>query len=345
MENSRGFQSGFQGGAAVRVWMLSAFVFAVGLASMGLRPALAQDVLIGSSQTTTFNYHFGRALCRLISRDPGNLECDVAAATEGLHSADYVHTMTNLRNGALDLGIVDSSVQFDAVNKTGRFEYFDGDFKNIRGLFSVNGVPFTIVLRGNEGVDSFTGLAGMKVNIGNPGSPQRAIMDSLLASHGWSRDDFQLAEELPATKSQDSMALCFGAVDAVVRFDVHPDAETRHMVELCGARLLPVTGDFVDRLISESPYYSTQSIAGGTYPSNTGPVPTFGLLETVITTEETDGETVYAVVKSVFEQIERLRQTHPAFSALSPTDMIARGMSAPLHEGAVKYYREQGWMQ
>jgi hypothetical protein len=334
-----------QPGPVIRILALSTLALTIIMFSMVSRPAFALEILIGSSRTTTFNYHFGRALCRLISRGPGDLDCDVSAADVGLHSADYVHTLTNVRNGALDLGIIDSSVQYDAINKTGRFEYYDGDFKNIRGLFSVNGVPFTIVLRGNENLASFNDLEGKKVNVGNPGSPQRAIMDSLLEAQGWSKKSFQLAEELPATNNQDTMSLCFGAVDAVVRFNVQPDAATRHMVDLCDARLLPITGDMVDKLISKYPYYSTQSIAAGTYASNAESVATFGLLETVVTSEEVDADTVYALVKSVFDQIDRLRNTHPVFSSLNPVDMISKGMTAPLHEGALKYYREQGWMQ
>ena len=152
-------------------------------------------------------------------------------------------------------------------------------------------------------------------------------------------------EELPTTQSQDSLALCFGTVDAVVRFGVHPNADTKHMVDLCGARLLGVSGPDVEKLIENNPFYSTLSIPAGTYASNESAVPTFGLLETVVTTEDLDDETAYTLVRLVFENIDRLRKSHPAFSELTADSMHSRGPSIPLHPGALKYYREQGWVQ
>lgn len=307
-------------------------------------PASALEILVGSSQRNTFNYHVARVLCRLINGQATDLNCDVLAAEQGLDSPDQVHTVTNVHNGALDLGIIDSGLQYDAANSSGQFEYFDINLENIRSLFSLNGVPFTVVARDSGGLKSIVDLKGKKVNIGNPGSPQRAIMNNLMRVNGWGKRDFLLVEELPATQSQDMLALCFGTVDAVVRFNVHPNADTRHMVDLCSASLVDVSGATVDKLISDSPFYSAMSIPAGIYGSNDAAVPTLGLLDTVIASEDLDQGTAYKIVKVVFEHLDRLRASHPAFSALTPEKMYSRGLSAPLHPGALKYYREQGWM-
>jgi TRAP transporter TAXI family solute receptor len=307
-------------------------------------PVLALDILVGSSQRNTFNYHVGRVLCRVINGQATDLNCDVLAAEQGLDSSDQVHTLTNVHNGALDLGIIDSGVQYDAANSSGRFEYFDINLENIRSLFSLNGVPFTLIARGNGNLESVVDLKGKKINIGNPGSPQRAIMNNLMRVNDWEKTDFLLIEELPATQSQDMLALCFGTVDAVVRFNVHPNADTKHMVDLCGASLLDVSGAAVEKLTSDSPFYSAMSIPAGIYSSNVAAVSTLGLLDTVITSEDLDDETAYSIVKTVFENLDRLRAAHPAFSSLTPENMYSRGLSAPLHPGALKYYREQGLM-
>ena len=307
-------------------------------------PALSLDILIGSSQSGTFNHRTGRVLCQLINTYADELQCNVIPAEAGLHSSDYIHTLTNVLSGGLDLGIVDSSIQYDAVNRTGQFEYFDFGFDNLRSLFSLNGIPFTVAARSIEGLDTFAGLEGKKVNVGNPGSLQRDIMDKLMHAKGWQKKDFLLMEELPAAQSQDTLALCFGMVDAVVRFDAHPNADTKHIVDLCNARLLNIAGTEVDKLLSDSPYYVALSIPAGSYASNREEVITFGLLETIVTTEDLDEETAYLVVKSIFENLDWLRSLHSAFSTLTPTDMHGRGLSVPLHSGALKYYREQGWM-
>jgi len=307
-------------------------------------PALSLDVLIGSSQLGTFNHRVGRVLCQLINTHSDDVKCSVVPAETGLHSSDYIHTLTNVLSGGLDLGIVDSSIQYDAANRTGQFKYFDFSFDHLRSLFSLNGIPFTVAARGNEGPHTFASLEGKKVNVGNPGSPQRDIMDKLMAVKGWQKKDLLLMEELPVSQSQDTLALCFGTVDAIVRFDVHPNADTKHIVDLCEARLLNISSMDVDKLISDSPYFVKLSIPAGSYASNREEVVTFGLLETVVTTEDLDEETAYLLVKSVFENLDWLRSLHSAFSLLAPTDMRSRGLSVPLHPGALKYYREQGWI-
>lgn len=307
-------------------------------------PASALDVLVGSSQRNTFNYHVGRILCRLINGQATDLSCDVLAVEAGLDSSDQVHTLTNVHNGALDLGIIDSAVQFDAVSRRGQFEYFDIDLENIRSLFSLNGTPLTVITRGAERLKTIADIKGNKINIGNPGSPQRAIMDNLMRVNNWKKKDFLLIEELPATQSQDMLALCLGTVDTVVRFNVHPNADTKHMVDLCGASLVEVSGAAIDRLTGDSPFYTAMSIPAALYSSNDTAVSTFGLLETVITTADLEDETVYMIVRLVFENLDRLRASHPAFRPLTPDIMYSRGLSAPLHPGALKYYREQGWV-
>ena len=308
------------------------------------RPAFSLDILIGSSQTNTSNYYAGRALCRLINSQSDDLDCRVLAAEEGLHSSDQIHTLTNVRNGALDLGIVDSAIQYNAVNRSGQFEFFDTGFDNLRALFSLNGIPFTVVARNGES-QTLSDLKGKKINIGNPGSPQRGIMDNLMQVHGWQKTDFLVMEELPATQQQDTLALCLGTVDAVVRFNVHPNAATKHMVDLCNARLMNVSDSIVNKLISAGPFYTTLSIPAGTYASNSDSVSTFGLLETVITSEDLDEETAYTLVKLVFEHLDRLKASHTVFNALIPDRMHSEGLSIPLHSGAERYYRERGWVQ
>ncbi len=307
-------------------------------------PALSLDILIGSSQSGTFNHRVGRVLCQLINTHADDLKCSVVPSEAGLHSSDTIHTLTNVVSGGLDLGLVDSSIQYDAANRTGQFAYFDFSFDHLRSLFSLNGIPFTVAARGNEGLYTFANIEGKKVNVGNPGSSQRVIMDRLMQAKGWQKKDFSLMEELPAKQSEDTLALCFGTVDAIVRFDIHPNADTKHIVDLCRARLLNISGTDIDKLINDNPYFVKLFIPAGSYASNIEEVETFGLLETVVTTEDLDEEAVYLLVKSVFENLDWLRSLHSAFSLLAPTDMHSRGLSVPLHPGALKYYREQGWI-
>jgi TRAP-type uncharacterized transport system substrate-binding protein len=47
----------------------------------------------------------------------------------------------------------------------------------------------------------------------------------------------------------------------------------------------------------------------------------------------------------VFDNFEEFKKLHPALAHLTPQEMVKNGLSAPLHEGAARYYREKGWIQ
>jgi TRAP transporter TAXI family solute receptor len=105
-----------------------------------------------------------------------------------------------------------------------------------------------------------------------------------------------------------------------------------------------VDGPAVDKLVNKFPFYGTTVIPGGMYRGNDEDIPTFGVLATFVSSTATSADTIYAVVKSVFEDFEAFKKLHPAFGHLTEKDMVSKGVSAPLHEGAMRYYKERGWM-
>jgi TRAP-type uncharacterized transport system substrate-binding protein len=66
---------------------------------------------------------------------------------------------------------------------------------------------------------------------------------------------------------------------------------------------------------------------------------------TFVSSDAVSEEAVYTVVKSVFENFDDFKGLHPAFANLDPKEMATAGLSAPLHAGAAKYYKEQGWIE
>ena len=306
-------------------------------------PAL--ELLLGTSQVGTFDHHTGRVICRMLVSLTEDLDCRVEPADDASHADAAVHNLTNIRSGSLDLGIVNSTNQANAVNRSGQFEFLDISYDNLRSLFSLNSIPFTLITYQGAGIRSFDDLRGKTVNIGNQGSSQREIMNTLLAAKNWSKKSFKLVEQMPASQSQDSMALCHRNVDAIVRVNVHPDASIQQVVKLCNAVLISVSGPDIMQFIKQNPAYQTIDIPGGTYASNPAPLTTFGVKATLITSEEMDEELVYTIVRTLFENLDRLKRTHPSFALLTPAQMYTDSLTAPLHRGAIKYYREKGWIQ
>ena len=160
---------------------------------------------------------------------------------------------------------------------------------------------------------------------------------------GWTTDDFELATELKA--AEQSAALCDNQIDAMVYTVGHPSGSIQEATTACDSVLVNVTGPAVDKLVEENSFYRKATIPGGMYRGTDEDVQTFGVGATFVTSADVSEDAVYAVVSSVFENFEDFKKLHPAFANLKPEEMIKDGLSAPLHPGAEKYYREKGWIQ
>jgi uncharacterized protein len=298
-----------------------------------LQPTQAGEtqIVIGTASSTGVYHITGQAFCRLIEGP-----CH-ARPSEG-----SVANLRDLRHGEVPIALAQSDQQYHAVE--GRENFADaGPDDSLRALFSVHSEPFTLVVRREAGIQGFDDLEQRAVNIGNPGSGQRATMLQLMSARGWSLDDFALVNELPA--DQQSLELCHGNIDAMVYTVGHPDLTIRQAVDLCNAAVVGVEGDFVEALVDDAPYYSLAEIPAGLYYPEQPEVKTFGVRATVVASEATDPDQVYTLVAAVFDNFERFTAFHPAYSVLEPERMIKEGLSAPLHEGALRYYRERGWIE
>ncbi|PXY00047.1 TAXI family TRAP transporter solute-binding subunit [Halomonas sp. LBP4] len=317
----------------------AAFTGALLGAAMFSAPAVAQErfITIGTGGQTGVYYVVGQSICRLINRgsDEHNIRCN-APSTGG-----SVANINGIKSGELDMGVAQSDVQYQAYHGTGNFE---GDaYEDLRAVFRVHGEPLTLLARADSGIESLDDLEGKRVNIGNPGSGQRNTMEVVMDAKGWTEDTFSLASQLDA--AEQAAALADNNVDAMVYVVGHPNGSIQEATTTVDSRLIPLDGPAIEGLVEEYPYYSKSVIPGGLYRGNDEDVPTFGVAATFVTTAQADEEIVYEAVKAVFENFDRFKRLHPAFENLEPEEMISSGLSAPLHEGAARYYREQGWIE
>jgi TRAP transporter TAXI family solute receptor len=301
-------------------------------------PAAAQQkfVTIGTGGVTGVYYAVGGAICRLMnkSRADTGLRCSVESTGGSVFNANAIKT------GELDFGLAQSDIQFGAAKGEGQFKgKADPD---LRAVFSVHPEPFTVLARKDAGVTTFADFKGKRFNVGNPGSGTLSSMEELLRQMGWTKADFSLAAELKA--DEQGTALCDNKIDGFFYGVGHPSAAIQDPTIACGAKLISMTGPAVDTLIKEHPYYAKATIPGGMYANNPNPTETYGVLATVITSAKVADTTVYALVKAVFDNFDEFKKLHPAFAHLDPKDMVKNGLSAPLHPGAIKFYKEKGWM-
>jgi TRAP transporter TAXI family solute receptor len=300
-------------------------------------PVMAQDtfISIGTGGVTGVYYPTGGAICRMIAKN--RAENHIRCAVES--TGGSVYNVNAIQSGEIEFGVAQSDVQFNAYNGTGSFAD-QGANPDLRSVFSIHPEPFTVVARADAGITTFADLQGKRVNIGNAGSGQRATMDVLMEALGWTTADFALASELQA--AEQSQALCDNNIDAMVYTVGHPSGSIQEATTACDAVLVTVAGPEVDQLVADFPYYRIATIPGGMYRGNDADVATFGVGATLVTSANVSDEIVYQLVKSVFDDIDQFRSLHPAFANLDPAQMANDGLSAPLHPGAERYFREAG---
>ncbi|PIE64148.1 MAG: C4-dicarboxylate ABC transporter substrate-binding protein [Desulfobacterales bacterium] len=298
--------------------------------------AAQQFVTIGTGGVTGVYYPTGGAICRLVNK--GKKEHGIRCSVES--TGGSIYNLNAIAAGELDMGVAQSDWQYHSYNGSSKFEGKAN--KDLRSVFSVHPEPFTIVARADSGIKNFNDLKGKRVNIGNPGSGQRATLDVLMKAKGWTNDAFKLASELkPAEQAK---ALCDNKVDAIIYAVGHPNGSIKEATTACDSVIVTVDGPAVDKLINDNDYYRVATIPGGMYRGTDDDTTTFGVGATFVASAKVPNEVIYNVVKAVFENFDQFQKLHPAFNNLKKEEMIKDGLSAPLHDGAVKYYKEVGLM-
>ncbi len=294
-------------------------------------------VTIGTGGVTGVYYPTGGAICRLVNK--GRKDHGIRCSVES--TGGSVYNLNAIRGGELDMGVAQSDWQYHAYNGTSKFKD-QGPNTDLRAVFSVHPEPFTVVARADAGIKEFADLKDKRVNIGNPGSGQRGTMDVVLGALGWTTGDFSLASELKS--SEQAQALCDNKIDAMIFTVGHPSGSIKEATTSCDSVLVNVTGPEIDSLVNDNSFYRKATIPGGMYKGTADNTTTFGVGATFVSSSAVAEDTIYNVVKAVFDDFADFKRLHPAFKDLKESEMIKDGLSAPLHDGAAKYYKEKGWM-
>ena len=292
-------------------------------------------VTIGTGGVTGVYYPTGGAICRLVNM--GKKEHGIRCSVES--TGGSVYNINAIAGGELDMGVAQSDVQFQAYKGTGDFEK-DGPQSDLRSVFALHSEPFTVVARTDSGIKNFMDLKGKRVNIGNPGSGQRNTLEVLMDKLGWTKDDFKLASELKAAEM--SAALCDNKIDAFIYMVGVPNGSIQEATTTCDAILVNVDGKEVDKLVADNPYFTAATIPGGIYRGTDEDVHSFGVAATFVSSTKVPEDVIYQVVKAVFENFDDFTKLHPAFASLKKEEMVKDGLTAPLHDGAMKYFKEVG---
>lgn len=309
-------------------------VVALGL-TFSAPPAMAkQDVLFGGAAITGVYYQVALQISNMMNQKMGDKYNYIGRPTGG-----SVFNINALDRGAFDFAVAQSDRNFQGYNGTADWE--GKPVTSLRSVFSMHPETVLLVTRKDAGINKMADLKGKRVNIGNPGSGQRGNAEDVLRIYGLDYTKDFRAEGLQQTEA--SRALVDRKIDAFFYTIGNPSATIEEPAQSVAIDMIDINSDAIRAFVDQYPYYIMTKVPAGTYRGVDRDIETFAVTATVVTREATPDDVVYDMVKTIFENLDELRASHAAFRNLNPAEMI-QGLSAPFHPGALKYYKEKGWM-
>jgi len=316
-----------------------AVVMVFSFGSVGTSSAKTTYVTIGTGGVTGVYYPTGGAIGKIVNKKRKQYNLRVTVESTG----GSVFNVNAVMAGDLEFGVVQSDRQWQAWN--GKADWKDkGPQKDLRAICSFHPESIVLIAGDDTEINKFMDLKGKHVNIGNPGSGQRGNSTDALTACGidWQKD--MRAEGIKAAES--AKMLQDGRIDAFFYTVGHPNGSIKEATS--GKRkvhFVPVEGPCIDKLVAKWPYYAKAYIPIKFYSmaSNKENVNTFAVKATFVTSSKVSDDIVYAITKEVFDNLEAFKKLHPAYGILTKKNML-EGLSAPIHPGAMKYYKEAGLM-
>jgi hypothetical protein len=324
-------------GALLGLMVAFTAVFLIGaMSSPPAASAKLRFVTIGTGGVTGIYYPTGGAISKIVNRKQKQYNLKVTVESTG----GSVFNVNAVMGGDLEFGIVQSDRQYQAWHGLAEWKE-KGPQKDLRAICAFHPEAVTLVAGDDTGIWSVKDLKGKHVNIGNPGSGQRQNSIDILSYFGLDYRKDLKAEGAKAVEAP--KLLQDGRIDAFFYTVGHPNANIKEATS--GRRkvhIVPITG--IEGLFKKYPYYAKAFIPMKHYPMASNKeelVETFGVKATFVTSIKIPEDIVYAITKEIFDNLEDFKKLHPAFEVLTKENML-EGLSAPLHPGALKYFKEVG---
>lgn len=304
--------------------------------SLTMGQAMAADfVTIGTGGITGVYYPTGGAIAKMVN---SNKEYNIRASVESTGGSRF--NINAIGQGDMDFGIAQADTQYLAYNGKGPWE--GKPVSKLRAVFALAPEAVTFVVAEDSGIKSVNDIKGKTINLGDPGSGNRVNALDIIKTVGLEPGkDFRDEKLKPADAPR---VMQDGRIDGYFYTLGHPNGNIKEATAgKRKARIVPITG--MDALLKDAPYYSMVEIDMSNYPDATNAsdktVQTIGMLATLVTSSDTPDRIVYAVTKEVFENLDQFKTLHPALAGLTKEKML-EGLTAPIHPGALKYYKEVG---
>ncbi len=293
----------------------------------------AEFITIGTGSVTGTYYPTGGAVCRLVNKykKETKIRCSVES------TGGSVYNINTIKNGELDFGIAQSDVVYQAAEGQKKFE--GKAVKKLRSVMAIYPELFTLVTRKEAGIKDIMDVKGKRINLGNPGSGNEATALALFNALNIKKSDLGFAGVLKAGEAPD--ALRDNKIDGYFYMVGHPTANIKDASNSVDIAITPIKNEKVDAFVKANPYFAKADVPAGLYKGVDTPVSTFGVKAVLVTSTDVSEKAVYTLVKAILENFDDFKKLHPAYANITKESLLD-GLSAPLHEGAKKYFKEAG---
>lgn len=293
-------------------------------------------VTIGTGGVTGVYYPTGGAISRMINKKEA--EYGLKATVES--TAGSVYNINSVLSGELDFGVAQSDRQYLAYH--GKSKEWTTPQTELRSVFSIYPESITLIASEKSGIKAIKDIKDKHINLGPAGSGNLASATDVLTAIGYSADKDLKAEYIKPVESpgliQDER------IDGFFYTIGHPNGNIKEATAgRLKVRLVDITGPEIDKLLDKYSYYAKSVISKDFYPTSTNEndINTIGVKATLVSSTKVPEDVVYAITKEVFDNFEEFKMLHPAYKMITKESML-KGLSAPIHKGALKYYKEKG---
>ena len=299
----------------------------------GDKPARGNVIMtFGTADTGGSMYPAGAAVSQVWTNNVQGVKCNTQTSTGSFQNCQDVST------GEVDVAVATSDVVLNAYNGTGKFADI-GKLDNLR----VIGAVYTSVLSGvalkSSGLTYIHDLLGKRVAVGPAASATENATLAAFAAMDITKDNTSL-ENLGLGDGADSVG--DGILDAAFGVAGLPIGGQLNLAAPQEIQVLDMTQEEIDKVLAGNAAYIQTKIPAGTYTGQDNDANTFGVKCLIIVTADMDADLVYDLCKAMNEHTEEMAAGNALLKDMTDPSFLCTQMPIPLHDGAQKYYSEQG---
>ena len=285
-------------------------------------------VNIATGGTAGTYYPIGGAIAEVLNKDAQGV--NASAQSTGASVAN----INMLKDGQVDMAIVQNDITYYAVNGK---EMFENKVDNLRGIASLYPETCQFVVLEDSGIKTIADLKGKRVAVGAAGSGVEGNVRQILKAYDMSYDDI---DEQFLSFAEGATALKDGTVDVACLTAGYPTASVQDVASQKKIRLLPIDNDKIESLVKEYPFYTKTTIPKGTYQGFDEDVQTVSVMAILVVNDKLSDDAGYEITKAIFGGLDKISAAHSAAKAISKEKALEGMDFITMNGGAQKFLKE-----